>query len=183
MRLELSHIRQPETEFHKVYQPAELAGGDEEYRVTAPVDLRMVIHKDQDRFRLVGSVKTELELACSRCLEPYVLPVDREFDLRFLPAGAAAPETDGDDEEIEVEDDDVSLTFYRDEQIDLNELLREQFYLALPMKPLCLPDCKGICPQCGTNRNTAPCDCSPQWEDPRLAGLKTLLEKRKHDDA
>ena len=87
MRLELSHIRQPETEFHKVFQPAELAGGDEEYRVTAPVDLRMVIHKDQDRFRLVGAVKTELELACSRCLEPFKLPVDRDFDLRFLPAG------------------------------------------------------------------------------------------------
>ena len=196
MRLELSHIRQPETEFQKVYQPAELAGGDEEYRVTAPVDLQMVIHKDQDRFRLVGTVKTELELACSRCLEPFVLPVDREFDLRFLPAGAAEPETDSDDEEIEVEDDDVSLTFYRDEHIDLNELLREQFYLALPMKPLCLADCKGICPQCGTNRNTAPCDCTPQWEDPRMAGLKTLLnrpttqsphrggpKKREHDDA
>ena len=146
MRLELSQFRQPETEYQKVFQPADLAGGDEEYRVTAPVDLRMVIHKDQDRFRLVGTVKTELELDCSRCLEPYKLPVDREFDLRFLPAGAAEPETDDDDEEIEVEDDDVSLTFYRDEQIDLNELLREQFYLALPMKPLCFEALQGNLP-------------------------------------
>ena len=181
MHLELSHIRQPETEFHKVFQPADLAGEDEEYRVTAPVDLRMVIHKDHSRFRLVGRVQTALELACSRCLEPFVMAVDREFDLRYLPAGAAEPVSD--DEEIEVEDDDVAVTFYHDEQIDLNELLREQFYLALPMKPLCSEGCKGICPQCGTNRNTAPCDCMPQWEDPRLAGLKTLLEKRKHDDA
>lgn len=181
MRLELSHLRQPETEYKKVFQAADLSGGDEEYRITAAVDLRMVIHKDQDRFRVVGTVATELELDCSRCLEPYKLPVDREFDLRFLPAGAAEPETDDDDEEIEVEDDDVSLTFYRDEQIDLNELLREQFYLALPMKPLCFEGCKGICPQCGTNRNTAPCDCSPQWEDPRMAGLKTLL--KRNDDA
>ena len=62
MRLELSHIRQPETEFHKVFQPAEVATGDEDYRVTAPVDLRMTIHKDHDRFRLVGAVTTELEL-------------------------------------------------------------------------------------------------------------------------
>ena len=192
MRLELSHVRQPETEFHKVFQPADLAGGDEEYRVTAPVDLRMTIHKDHDRFRLVGTVNTELELACSRCLEPFAMPVDREFDLRYLPAllrqghggqaGGGEPEMD-DDEESEVEDDDVAITFYHDDQIDLKELLREQFYLALPMKPLCSEDCKGICPQCGTNRNAAPCDCMPQWEDPRLAGLKTLLEKRKHDDA
>lgn len=70
MRLELSHFRQPETEYKKVFQSADLSGGDEEYRVTAPVDLRMVIHKDQDRFRLVGTVTTELELDCSRCLEP-----------------------------------------------------------------------------------------------------------------
>lgn len=181
MRLELSQIRQPETEFHKVFQAADLPSGDEEYRVTAPVDLQLVIHTDQDRFRLVGTVKTALELACSRCLEPFALPVDRAFDLRFLPAGAAEPETDVDDEEIEVEDDDVSLTFYRGEQIDLHELLREQFYLAIPMKPLCFDDCKGICPQCGTNRNTAPCDCHPQWVDPRLAGLKTLL--KRNDDA
>lgn len=181
MRLELSQYRQPETELHKVFQPAELPAGDEEYRVTAPVDLQLTIHKDQDRFRLVGTVTTELELQCSRCLEPFKLPVDREFDLRYLPAGAE-PEPD-DEEETEVEEDDVSLTFYRDEQIDLHELLREQFYLALPMKPLCSPGCKGICPQCGTNRNTAPCDCQPQWEDPRLAGLKTLFTKRKHDDA
>ncbi|MBM3808837.1 MAG: DUF177 domain-containing protein [Acidimicrobiia bacterium] len=176
MRLELSHIRRPETEFAKVFQPADLPAGDEEYRVTAPVDLRMVIHKDHDRFRLVGTVKTALELACSRCLEPFVLPVDREFDLRYLPHGAAEPEEDA-DEEAEVEEDDVAMTFYHDEQIDLSELLREQFYLTLPMKPLCSDGCRGICPQCGTNRNTAPCDCHPQWEDPRMAGLKTLLKR------
>ena len=187
MRLELSHIRQPETDYKKVFQPAEVQGEDEEYRITAPVDLQMVIHKDHDRFRLVGTVTTELELACSRCLEPYRMPIDREFDLRYLPSGAGEPANDTDDDREDegdgVEDDDVAITFYRDEFIDLTELLREQFYLALPMKPLCREDCQGICPQCGTNRNTAPCDCQPQWEDPRLAGLKTLLNKRKHDDA
>ncbi len=75
------------------------------------------------------------------------------------------------------------MTFYRDEHIDLNDLLREQFYLALPMKPLCKNDCRGICPQCGANRNLTKCDCNPHIEDPRMAGLKTLLAKRKHDDA
>ena len=182
MRFELSNIRQPETEYSRVFQPAELAGGDDDYRITGPVALQMVVHKDQDRFRLVGTVKAELELVCSRCLDPFALPVDREFDLRYLPAGAAEPEPDDEDDEIAVEDDDVAVTFYRDEHIDLDELLREQFYLALPMKPLCKEDCQGICPQCGTNRNTAPCDCNPHWEDDRMAGLKTLL-KKQNDDA
>jgi uncharacterized protein len=51
----------------------------------------------------------------------------------------------------------------------------------MPMKPLCFAACKGICPECGTNRNTAPCDCNPQFVDPRLAGLKKLL--KRNDDA
>jgi len=182
MRLELSHIRLPETEIAKVFAPADLPGEGEEYRVKTPVDLRLTIHKDHDRYRLVGTVKTELELDCSRCLEPFVLPVDRAFDLRFLPATVVDAEP-AEDEETEVEDDDVSITYYRDDQIDLIELLREQFYLALPMKPLCLPACQGICPQCGTNRNLATCDCNPQMEDTRMDVLKTLITKRKHDDA
>lgn len=181
MHLEPSRIRQAETEFSKVFAAAGLADGDEEYRVTAPVALRMVIHNDHDRFRLVGTVKTALELGCSRCLEPFALPIDREFDLRYLPSAAHEPA--GEDTDAEVEDDDVAMTFYRDDKIDLRELLREQFYLALPMKPLCGPACLGICPQCGTNRNLAPCTCNPHWEDPRLAGLKTLITERKTDDA
>ena len=183
MRLELSHIRLPETSIAKVFEPADLPGEGEDYRVTAPVELRLTIHKDHDRFRLVGTVKAELALDCSRCLEAFALPVNREFDLRFLPSTAVEADKAEEDDEAEVEDDDVSITYYRDEQIDLIEVLREQFYLALPMKPLCSPACKGICPQCGTNRNLAPCDCNPQMEDPRMAGLKTLITKRKHDDA
>ena len=185
MRLELSQIRLPETEISKVFEPADLPGEGEEYRVKTPVVLRLTVHQDHDRYRLVGTVKAELDLDCSRCLEPFVLPVDREFDLRFLPSTVVEAEKaeKDEDDEAEVEDDDVSITYYRDEQIDLIELLREQFYLALPMKPLCSPACQGICPQCGTNRNLAPCDCNPQMEDPRMAGLKTLITKRKHDDA
>jgi len=183
MHLELSQIRLAETEFSRVFEAVDLAGGGgEDYRVTAPVALRMVIHRDQERFRLVGTVNAALELVCSRCLEPFALTVDRAFNLRYHPSTAAHEPVDA-DAEVEVEDDDVALTFYRDDRIDLLELLQEQFYLALPMKPLCGPVCQGICPQCGTNRNLTPCTCSSHWEDPRLAGLKTLITERKSDDA
>ena len=74
----------------------------------------------------------------------------------------------------EVEDDDLETSYYGDDQIDLSELMREQFYLVLPMKPLCTEDCKGLCAQCGTNLNTGTCDCAPVWEDPRLAALKAI---------
>jgi uncharacterized protein len=76
--------------------------------------------------------------------------------------------------ESEVEDEDLETSYYREDQIDLNELLREQFYLALPMKPLCQEGCKGLCPHCGTNLNAGACACTVERTDPRLAVLKTL---------
>jgi uncharacterized protein len=61
-------------------------------------------------------------------------------------------------------------------------MVREQCYLAIPMKPLCRPDCQGLCPVCGTNLNIERCQCNPQWQDPRLAVLQTLVP-RTNDDA
>lgn len=169
MLLDLTRYRRPLESFARTFQPQEVGEPDDAYRVVTPVDLAFEVHKDKDKFRLVGTVKAELELGCSRCLEPYRLAVDAPFDIRYLPATAAATEP-----EREIEEEDLETSYYRDDQIDLNELLREQFYLALPMKPLCQDECKGLCSQCGTNRNTGTCTCAPAWQDPRLAGLRAL---------
>lgn len=173
MQLDLGKIRQSQQSFSRTFQPDEVSMGDDDaYRVVAPVRLEFDIHKDKDKFRLMGRVRAELELACGRCLEPFRLPVDQAFDLRYLPQAEAST-----DAETEVADEDLETSFYRDEQIDLNELLREQFYLALPMKPLCGEACRGLCPQCGTNLNTGTCDCEPVWDDPRLAALRELKSR------
>jgi uncharacterized protein len=176
MTLDLTHIRHPETEVSRRYEPAAFEGRSPQFRVTAPVLLRFTVHTDKDRFRLVGSVSTALELSCSRCLERFQLPVDSAFDVRYLPQS----ENVGD--EREVEEDDLSDAFYRDDAIDLAQLMEEQFYLALPMKPLCRDTCKGLCANCGANLNVETCDCQVRWEDPRLAGLKALMN-RDNDDA
>ena len=169
MLLELTRYRRPLESFARTFQPQDVGAPDDAYRVVAPVDVAFDVHKDKDRFRLVGTVKTELELPCSRCLESFRLAVDAPFDVRYVPSSDAATEP-----EREIEEEDLETSYYRDEQIDLNELLREQFYLALPMKPLCQDACKGLCSQCGANQNTGSCACAPRWEDPRLAGLKAL---------
>ena len=62
--------------------------------------------------------------------------------------------------------------------VDLGEMLREQFYLALPMQPLCRPDCQGLCPVCGVDRNLERCECQTEWVDPRLSGLKALVNRK-----
>jgi uncharacterized protein len=171
MKLDLARIRQAHTRFDRTFDPSEVQMADDAYRIVAPVHLGIDIDKDHDRFRLAGTVRTELELPCSRCLEPFRLPVDAPFDQRYLPQANASAE------ETEVAEEDLETSFYRDEQIDLSELLREQFYLALPMKPLCRDDCKGLCPQCGMNLNSGTCDCGTGWEDPRLAPLKQLKSR------
>jgi uncharacterized protein len=169
MLLDLTRYRQPVSQFGRTFQPSEVEQEGDAYRVVAPVRVDLEIHKDKDRFRLTGTAQTELELTCGRCLEPFRLPLESQIDVRYLPASELATE-----DEREVAEEDLDTSYYRDDQIYLNELLREQFYLALPMKPLCRDDCAGLCSQCGTNLNTGTCQCTSQWEDPRLAPLREL---------
>jgi uncharacterized protein len=168
--LNLARIRTPHERFDEVYPPETFASDGDSFTVAAPVKLAFDIYKDKDQYRLDGRVETTLELPCSRCLEPFRWPVNSVFELRYQPRTAAQftkPER-------EVEEDDFSTAFYENDEIDLVQMMREQFYLALPMKPLCRPDCRGLCPQCGTNLNRATCTCTREWEDPRFAALKSL---------
>jgi uncharacterized protein len=118
-------------------------------------------------------VQTTIELMCSRCLEDFPLAVDEAFDVLFLPH--AEPATA---EERAIEDDDLSTAFYSDNVIDLGQLVREQCYLVVPMKPLCSEACRGLCPECGANLNNASCDCRQTWVDPRLAVLQNLRKDK-----
>ncbi len=169
--LNLAKIRTAHDRFDQVYDAETFAADRESFTVAAPVTLGFDIDKDKDQFRLVGRVHTTLELLCGRCLEPYTVPVDAAFDLRYQPRSTQQAEG-----EREVEEDDFSTAFYDDETIDLGQLMREQFFLSVPMKPLCAESCRGLCAQCGTNLNTGTCDCTPEWEDPRFAALKALRD-------
>jgi uncharacterized protein len=110
-----------------------------------------------------GIVKSQLCLECVRCLESFVLPITLELEEIFrLPgAGARSP--------------DVPYAVGDDGWLDLAPLLREDAWVAIPMKPLCHADCKGLCPQCGANLNIESCTCESAGIDPRLALLKDLL--------
>jgi uncharacterized protein len=171
LSLNLTQIRTPHERFERVYRADELPA-DDGFRVAAPIALAFDISKDKDQFRLVGTVKTTLELPCSRCLEPFTLPVEAPFDLRYQPHAENTGEG-----EREVEEDDLTTAFYEHDEIDLGQLIREQLYLALPMKPLCRDECQGLCAVCGTNLNRGACDCNRAWEDPRFAALRELRSK------
>jgi uncharacterized protein len=171
MLLCVSRIRTAEERYEKTFGPEAFTNDRDSFQVIGPVALAFDIFKDNAKFRLVGSVQTTLELPCSRCLEPFALPVDAAFDLRYQPQVLNTGEG-----EREIEEDDLTTAFYENETIDLGQLMREQFYLALPMKPLCGEDCRGLCVECGANLNHGACGCRREWEDPRLAVLKALRD-------
>ena len=171
MQLSLRSLYNAHEHFEKKYAPS-LFPRDEgdPFYVVSPVALSFDVEgQDTGRYRVAGHLKGEIELSCSRCLEPFTMPVAADFDLRYVPRLENAGEG-----EKEVEEDDLATAFYADDEIDLGQLIMEQFQLALPMKPLCSEECKGLCVQCGTNLNTGSCGCTQEWIDPRLEVLKKL---------
>jgi uncharacterized protein len=122
-----------------------------------------------------GTFKGFLSVACSRCVEPVRLEINDPVRVTFLPKHEmpAEEEPAEGEEGAEVGAEDLDLFAYEGEHIDLEPLFREEFVLAVPYAPLCREDCKGLCPQCGIDRNSGTCTCEKPI-DPRLAALKGL---------
>ena len=169
MLLDLRQMRGAHDHFEQTYPATAFDSGREDYVVAGDARLALDVHRDRDQFRLAGQLSTTLELSCCRCVDRFTWPVDLAFDLLYLPQADNRGEGD-----IEIEEDDLATAYYRENQIDLGQLMREQFYLVLPMKPLCGNACRGLCAVCGMNLNRGTCNCVHAWEDPRWAGLRAL---------
>jgi len=116
-----------------------------------------------------GSIEGQLQLACSRCLEPFAAPAAIEFDLLLVPGPVHATAA-----KEELSPDDLDLDYYTGEIVDLENILREQIILMLPLKPLCDEGCKGLCPHCGANLNSETCTCPADAVDSPFAQLAKL---------
>ena len=118
----------------------------------------------------MGDLATVATRSCSRCLEAYELPLDLHFDLLYT----TVPET-FDKGNNRMDEDSITVTHYDGARIDLGQLVAEQIYLGLSLKPLCRIDCRGLCPRCGANLNLGVCGCQEEGpKDPRLLVLKTI---------
>jgi uncharacterized protein len=124
--------------------------------------------------RLQASWSGEFEVACARCLEPVRRDLQGQFDLLFRPLGIDAGPS-----ERAITADEAEIGYYQGSGLLLEDVLREQVLLSLPARTLCREDCKGLCPRCGHNLNTDPCDCDPAPADPRWAALSDLASRIK----
>ena len=173
--LDLREMRGPEDRVEQTHPAATFAAGSDDYAFADSVTLALRVRKDGEKCRISGHVRTTLALSCSRCLERFETPETLAIDLLYLPDSANRGAGDS-----EIAEEDLSIAFYRDFQIDLLQLVHEQCQLALPMKPLCRDACRGLCPVCGTNLNEQTCNCETAWRDPRLAALEALVGGRRH---
>lgn len=134
-----------------------------------PVGFEGLLQKADPGFVLAGRLTSAGEVACARCLAP--VPFSRTGEVSWVFAAAHRRPTD---EETELTARDLDVVWYEDFVVPFDPLVEEQLQLELPMKPLCRPDCKGLCPRCGVDRNNVPCDCRDEGDE-RLAKLKSLL--------
>ncbi|HET9837350.1 MAG TPA: DUF177 domain-containing protein [Candidatus Angelobacter sp.] len=122
--------------------------------------------------RVVGSFATEIDALCARCLEPVHNKVREEFDLLYRPLGI-----DARSEEVSISQAETEIGYYQGEGLLLEDVLKEQLLLALPVKQVCGPNCKGLCPHCGKNLNAESCDCVSSMPDPRWSALEDIRKK------
>lgn len=144
------------------------------FRTFSPVKAKLRVDKVSSEILVNGSIRALVEMQCSRCLNNFTNKTDININVVYHPVD----ELKGEDRH-EIKDDELDTGFYRDEQLDTNELLKEQMILNMPMKPLCSESCRGICLRCGKNLNIDTCECRQEEPDPRLVELKKLLDDRK----
>jgi uncharacterized protein len=125
-----------------------------------------------DAVHVRGRLDARLGVECSRCLERFAFPVDRQLDLFYLPR---LPRQQEEEEDVELQDRDLVVAYYAAGRIDVGDAVREQLILALPMKRLCREGCRGLCPVCGGNRNERDCGCALPAEN--VSPFAKLLRK------
>jgi uncharacterized protein len=133
-------------------------------KVGRPFEASMRITPQDGGFLVSGSYSGSVIQPCGRCAEEFELPLSGNFD-SFEEPGVTADD---------IEDASRVRVVKGVPEFDAAGYLWEQFLLALPEKPLCFEDCKGLCPQCGINRNQGSCTCARDNGDPRLAVLRNL---------
>ena len=138
-----------------------------EYEFTAPLHVELAFSRSVMDLFFDGEVQGTATATCARCLTQFPLDIAKEFSLVLTPEQPLTGE-------IELAPGDLAESFYRGNEVDVTRLVYEQVLLALPTRPLCDEECRGLCSQCGANRNTTECSCTVETGDPRLAVLRGL---------
>ena len=146
---------------------------EKDFNIKKPFSGYFKLKKLGIEVKVEGFLKGVITLKCDRCLTSYDFPIEHTFKLDIKPRASLNIE-----EEKELSEEEMEVSFYENSWISFYELLKEEILLSLPYKKLCKPDCKGLCPICGTNLNEAECKCKVHRKESPFAILKDLLSNK-----
>lgn len=155
-------FEEPEGEVNRVLDK----GPVHEFHVEGPIGVQISYYRAGTELFFSGELHAPTHAVCARCAEEFEQTSERGF--RFV----LTPKAVGYDDENDAED--LELSVYEGDEVDLSPLIREQLLLSLPTRPLCREDCRGLCPRCGANLNLVQCGCAAADADPRLSALHKL---------
>lgn len=147
-------------------------------RMVEPVTAEVFLLPQEDGCLIRGTIRGVVAMPCNRCMEETLVVLNQSFDEFEEYPGLGETEPEEEDSAGLLDECVVSMEGGAP-FLDLAALLWEEFSLALPVKPLCRPDCRGLCPECGKNLNEGACGCSRDSGDPRLAALRQLKVKHQ----
>jgi uncharacterized protein len=159
-----------ETEFSEVLEEGWWQPGprdDQILGLDAPLRVTVKVSKAVDKFLIRGTLRGGIRIRCDRCLEPFHREIQSQFHVYL-----GVPREGADQEEIQLLDEDMEVDFIKGDTIDLDDIVREQIYLTLPMRAICVESCRGLCPACGANLNEGPCLCRKTEGPPAFSKLK-----------
>src|SRR5213595_21338 len=160
--------------FDETFEPGRIDFTDEDIEQGSPlhaVGSAEALEESEGQVRILGRYTVEMEAQCDRCLGAASFPLDAAFDLFYMPASVVAGA-----EEVEIDEGEAEIGFYEGGGMQLEDILREQVLLALPMQRVCSDVCKGICPVCGKNLNETGCECKVETHDERWGAALRKLE-------
>ena len=138
-----------------------------DFRFPPSLEVNLVYYRSGRELFFQGWLGGGIEGRCSRCLKSYSFPLEKQFDFVLTPEPVSAKNK-------ELNRDEIGLSFYAAEEINLSPFIKEQVLLALPIRPLCKDGCRGFCAGCGVNLNEESCLCASSKGDPRMAFFRTL---------
>ncbi len=150
--------------------PAELDLAVPGARFLQPIAVDLILVKAAQAISATGRIKTSVTCECVRCLSRLLVPLDIPVATQFLPALPPLPPG-----EYRMPPDAAEDYYYQDDVVVLDDLVRQEVILAVPFRPQCRGDCRGLCPQCGQDLNVGTCACAPP-PDPRWAVLREYLK-------
>lgn len=169
MIVDLITIKDAALPFDFQIAPGEINLESEEAKITGATRAQGTIKRGIVQTDVEGEIATEIEVECTRCLQPVKKTLEFPFKAAFV-----TPDFYTQEKETEINADDLEVAVFEGDKIDLSELVREQVLLNLPEQIFCQKDCQGLCAKCGANRNLLNCNCEKEEIDPRWAALRNF---------